>query len=63
MKKNGFVKDAVRHTQSLAEWDHNPEWKFQEQEILDQLSKGWLQYWNRESVKDAVNGVAGARSF
>ncbi|KAH8754444.1 hypothetical protein BGZ57DRAFT_945013 [Hyaloscypha finlandica] len=43
--------------------DHNPEWKVEEQEILDQLYKGWLQYWNHESVNDAVNGMAGARRF
>lgn len=47
----------------MASQDHNPEWKVEEQEILDQLYKGWLQYWNHESVNDAVNGMAGARRF
>ncbi|CZR69253.1 uncharacterized protein PAC_19153 [Phialocephala subalpina] len=47
----------------IAPQDHNAEWKVEEQEILDQLYKGWLQYWNHESINDAVNGMAGARRF
>ncbi|OCL12745.1 hypothetical protein AOQ84DRAFT_352372 [Glonium stellatum] len=42
---------------------HNPEFATEEQEVLDQLYRGWLHYWNEESRADYHNGMVGARRF
>ncbi|KAF2179300.1 hypothetical protein K469DRAFT_694226 [Zopfia rhizophila CBS 207.26] len=53
MDGNGFVKDDY----------HNPALAKEEQEVLDQLYRGWLHYWNHESRADFANGMVGARRF
>ncbi|OQU97042.1 SnoaL-like domain-containing protein [Cladophialophora immunda] len=41
--------------------DHKPEFEKEEQEILEQLYKGWLRYWNKESMHDP--GAGKSRRF
>ncbi|KAK1658694.1 hypothetical protein BDP55DRAFT_520117, partial [Colletotrichum godetiae] len=42
---------------------HKEELVKEEQEVMDQLYRGWLRYWNKESREDYHNGMVGARRF
>ncbi|KAL1618955.1 hypothetical protein SLS56_010326 [Neofusicoccum ribis] len=53
MDERGFVKDDY----------HKPALVKEEQEVLDQLYRGWLHYWNHESRADYHKGMVGARRF
>ncbi|KAJ4313787.1 hypothetical protein N0V84_009248 [Fusarium piperis] len=50
MDKNSFVKDDY----------HNPSLAKEDQEVTEQLYRGWLHYWNHESRQDFANGMNGA---
>ncbi|KAL1987326.1 hypothetical protein VTN96DRAFT_4354 [Rasamsonia emersonii] len=72
MDQNGFVKDDGAYSSIAKQYDflrmpkskyHDPELATAEQEVLDQLYRGWLHYWNHESRADFHNGMAGARRF
>ncbi|KAK1634556.1 hypothetical protein BDP81DRAFT_462930 [Colletotrichum phormii] len=42
---------------------HKEELVKEEQEVMDQLYRGLLHYWNKESRKDYHNGMVGTRRF
>ncbi|KIM93329.1 hypothetical protein OIDMADRAFT_77979, partial [Oidiodendron maius Zn] len=72
MDKNGFVKSDASYTSTEKTFeflhmpkskDHNRDFKQEEEEVLEQLYKGWLHYWNEESRADFHNGMIGARRF
>uniref|UniRef100_A0A8H7N8K8 SnoaL-like domain-containing protein n=1 Tax=Bionectria ochroleuca TaxID=29856 RepID=A0A8H7N8K8_BIOOC len=72
MDNNGFVKNADEYKDigkalqflhmSPTKY-HNPDLVKEEQEVMDQLYRGWLHYWNHESRADYANGMQGARRF
>ncbi|KAI8658919.1 SnoaL-like domain-containing protein [Fusarium keratoplasticum] len=72
MDKNGFVKDDAAYSDASKALTflhmpptkyHNPSLAKEEQEVTDQLYRGWLHYWNHESRQDFANGMNGARRF
>ncbi|KAH7024108.1 hypothetical protein EDB80DRAFT_808341 [Ilyonectria destructans] len=72
MDQNGFVKDAAEYSDVKNQFKflrmpeskcHNPDLAKEEQEVMDQLYRGWLHYWNHESREDYAHGMNGARRF
>ncbi|KAL4810338.1 hypothetical protein BDV18DRAFT_156706 [Aspergillus unguis] len=72
MDKNGFVRNDEEYSSVDKQYEfldmpkskyHNPKLQAAEQEVLDQLYRGWLHYWNHESRADFHNGMNGARRF
>ncbi|KAJ0307898.1 hypothetical protein COL516b_003870 [Colletotrichum fioriniae] len=63
MNDKGFVEDAIRPRLTCTLKYHKEELATEEQEVMDQLYRGWLHYWNKESREDYHNGMVGARRF
>ncbi|KAI8295443.1 hypothetical protein K4K56_012078 [Colletotrichum sp. SAR 10_98] len=64
MDSNGFVKDdQFIFLQMPASKYHKPNLAKEEQEVMDQLYRGWLHYWNHDSREDYHRGMPGARRF
>ncbi|KAM0334381.1 hypothetical protein ACHAQA_001407 [Verticillium albo-atrum] len=72
MDSEGFVKDAGQYADAAKQFEflsmspskyHKKELAKEEQEVMDQLYRGWLHYWNHESRDDYHNGMVGARRF
>ncbi|KAL1631252.1 hypothetical protein SLS54_000011 [Diplodia seriata] len=72
MDEKGFVKDDASYSSAEKQYEflhmspskyHNPAFAKEEQEVLDQLYRGWLHYWNHDSREDFKNGMVGARRF
>ncbi|KAJ2898109.1 uncharacterized protein MKZ38_004168 [Zalerion maritima] len=64
MDQNGFVKNDAEYSSVAKQYEflQMPPSK-EEQEVLDQLYRGWLHYWNHESREDFHHGMKGARRF